>query len=272
MSEELGLGSQDLESQETEEIVEEATEEAPQLSEIEQRAYDQGWRPKDQFDGPEENWKPAKQYVEWGEMRGEIGSLKSQMKSREKQFDERLSNLNILHKAETERKIREVESRIKTAVEDGNTEEALALSTEKAELTQQKNTLDVKSDPNADAILQGEWELNNQWIFDSSDPRSRAAHTAFNLATAKGLPMSERLSYVDDQISKMPAQRKGNPNRALPADTTSSTVVGSKKKQGRKLTMKDLTPEELSYRDAFPDNEKGDKIFLQTVADMREGV
>ena len=50
-------------------------EEESKLSETEQKAFDQGWRPQADFEGPEDNWKTAKEYVRDGEFLATIREL-----------------------------------------------------------------------------------------------------------------------------------------------------------------------------------------------------
>lgn len=52
--------------------------ELTQYSETELHAMEQGWKPKDQWEGSPEDWRPAKDYIERGEMIGKIRSLQQQ--------------------------------------------------------------------------------------------------------------------------------------------------------------------------------------------------
>jgi hypothetical protein len=60
----------------------EGATEAPKLSEVETLAYDMGWRPKDQFSGPDDSWRPAAEFIKHGNRRSkdkrEIERLRDQ--------------------------------------------------------------------------------------------------------------------------------------------------------------------------------------------------
>lgn len=46
----------------------EVTQAQPQYTEAEQRAMSKGWRPKDQFEGDPDEWRPAREWLERGEL------------------------------------------------------------------------------------------------------------------------------------------------------------------------------------------------------------
>lgn len=48
---------------------------APELTPTEQTAYAQGWRPKEEFQGDAEDWRPAKEWLERGELISKIKRL-----------------------------------------------------------------------------------------------------------------------------------------------------------------------------------------------------
>jgi hypothetical protein len=87
----IGLSEEDLANANTaleEENAEESEDETeePEYSEVEQEAMAQGWTRKEDFKGNPENWKPASQYVEWGEMRNNITNLTKQVKGMKKSW------------------------------------------------------------------------------------------------------------------------------------------------------------------------------------------
>lgn len=57
--------------------------ETPELSPTEQKALEQGWVPKDQWKGDPDEWRPAREFVERGELYKSIHELKKKDKQRE---------------------------------------------------------------------------------------------------------------------------------------------------------------------------------------------
>ena len=74
------------EAAENEELDDQGGEEI-QLTATEQEAYDQGWRPQVDFDGPEDNWKTAKEYVRDGKFLATIKELSQKVDKQAKDFD-----------------------------------------------------------------------------------------------------------------------------------------------------------------------------------------
>ena len=83
-----------------------------QMSDVERQARDQGWLPKNEFKGNPDDHKSAKHYVEWGDMKGIIKTIKNQMSHQKKSYEDQIVNQNILHKADTERQLAEVKAHL----------------------------------------------------------------------------------------------------------------------------------------------------------------
>lgn len=71
----------ELEKQEIVEEVIETQETEESYSETELQAMELGWRPKDKFEGSEEEWRSAKDFIERGQMIGKIRSQSKQIAS-----------------------------------------------------------------------------------------------------------------------------------------------------------------------------------------------
>jgi len=97
-------------------------EEESKLSETEQKAFDQGWRPQADFEGPEDNWKTAKEYVRDGEFLATIRELNQKVDNQKADFDQRLQNSNKLHEARRLKEISDLETQKRDAVRTSDTE------------------------------------------------------------------------------------------------------------------------------------------------------
>lgn len=58
--------------------------ETPTYTEDEQRAIDKGWKPKDQWEGDEGEWKPAKVFNEIGELKDKLSDKEKDLKKSNK--------------------------------------------------------------------------------------------------------------------------------------------------------------------------------------------
>ena len=50
----------------------------------EAQAREQGWRPKEEFEGDASKWRPAKEFIERGELFGKIDSMGKELKETRK--------------------------------------------------------------------------------------------------------------------------------------------------------------------------------------------
>lgn len=257
------IENEELESLDNDEI---------EVDEIELQAREQGWLPKEEFKGDPELWRPAKHYVEMGEMMKTIKDQKQQIRGMKKNHNEQIERLNLFNKAQLEQRIKDIQKEMKIAVEDGDTQRVNELSDERAQAETAKNSLSNSSE-STDAELKEEWEMNNYWIFDPNDPRVGVANNAFNAATRKGMTMEDALEFVDGIIQeKFPeGGKRGNKNRLNDAEFASGKGGAKPRAPQAKLTMDMLTPKELNLREAFPPNIT-DEQFLEAVANSRKGV
>jgi len=272
INEALGLGQTEPKEEEIKEEIkeEEIKEEENQLSEVERQAFEDGWRPKEEWKGNPDNWKSAEHYVEWGEMKSNQRNMQNRMKQMEKSHNEQMENLNKFNRASTEAKLNDLQNKLNKAVEDGDTDAATAITKETIEVASNANPVVQRETQADESELMDDWLGNNAWFFDKSDPKSAYADNAYHRATRQGLLGKDRLDFVDKAIetnySKAPA-RKVNQNRNQASDYSSS---GGKAPKGgkQKLTMSDCTPQELQLREVFATDEK----FLESVQNSRKGV
>ena len=244
-------------------------EEAPQLSAVEQKAFDQGWRPEDEFNGPSENWKTPKEYIQAGEFMDQINSLKGQISNQQKNFDERLENVNTYNKAQTEAKIKSLKAEQRGAVDVSDTELFDSAQSQIDELEKQAATEApaplIDKDPTIAA-----WEAKNPWINDTSDERGSVAVGVWNAYVQQNPNAStaQALSHVDARIERLYPVENKNLRRDQPNTTENNARRPARSNKG--LTMADLTGDEKQAYQMFGSMYKDEAQFLKTVADTRK--
>jgi hypothetical protein len=264
---ENALGAEDL-PENLEQLVEERQEEQPDLSPAEQKAWGDGWRPEDQFEGNPENWKTAGEYNLYGEMQTQVRDAKAETRRAQNDMDSRIANLNKLHTAQQAAAINDLKAQQRTAVDDRDLDKYDQLQ------TQIDNT--AKVEPVAPQVDQSiaEWNAKNQWIDDGSD-KAAQAQAFFNIASTKsGATTQSALAYVDDQIAKLyPDQQKPtNPRRESATMTEQSLQPRQRQRSNKDLSMNDLTAQEAREYELFGKSMfKDEKQFLKSVADARKG-
>jgi uncharacterized phage infection (PIP) family protein YhgE len=101
--------------------VTESTE--PELSEVEQQAYKEGWRPKEQFAGDEGKWIPADEFMRRKPLFERIDSLKSETFQTRKELTDLKKTMKEL--ADHHKRVRETE--YQRAIDDLKAQRRLAL-------------------------------------------------------------------------------------------------------------------------------------------------
>ena len=229
------------------------------------KAKELGWKPKEEYKGDPEDWRPAKQFLEWGSMIEEQRNLKNQMKGMKKNYNKDIEGLNLLHKAQLEMKEKEVIAKFDRAVEDGDKTAANAAMKEHGDIQKQMSNL-VKTEGKDPELVKAEWEMKNEFIFDESDPRTKFANVAYKIAMKQGMGIEEALDFVDQRIAeKFSKKSEGNPNRFGDPDTVTSKGGG---KRESKITLAQVTPAEMKLREVFA----SDEDFLKAVSNSRKGV
>jgi len=254
---------------ERQEVEDNPTEDLPELSEIEQKAYDQGWRPKEDFEGPEGNWKSANQYVSDGEWLGKIKDLNQKVDAQQKSFDERLENANKLNEARRQTELSELKKAQREAVEmaDGEAYDNAQTKIDTLEKKPEVQPADPGKDPDIAA-----WEADNPWINEAGNEKAPVANGIWSAYTTQNpnASVQQALAHVDTRMSELyPAAQPKNLHREAP--NTSENSARKPRSKNKDLTMGDLTPSEQSEWNQHGQMMfKTEKAFLIAVKDARK--
>lgn len=272
IAEALGAVNEDLPDNEEQiddaQLVEDHQDDISDLSPVEQKAWSDGWRPQEQFEGNPDNWKTAEAYNLYGEMQSEIRSAKAETRRKEAEFDARIANLNKLHEAQREAAINDLKAKQRNAVEMADTVEFDRIQTQ---IDQHEAAPAAEPAPGVDPAI-AEWEAKNAWINNPSDEKTIVANSLFNAASARpGATAESALKELDEKLSKLyPEQQPSNPRREMPTMTEQSRRPAGRQRS-KELTMNDLTSEERQQWAQFGSIMFNDeKEFLKAVADGRK--
>lgn len=218
----------------------------------EAQAREQGWVPKDDFVGDPEKWRPAKEFVERGELFGKIDSLGKELKETRKTLKMLQEHHSKVKDSEFKRAVAELKEQQKKHLEEGNSDaylEATELLTDlKAEqkarevLETQQPQQSNQPDPRFVAWTQeNKWYLNNPEMHDFAD----ALGTGYAQRNPNVTP-EEVLKYVAAQVKVQFKDKFENPNRNKP-----SAVEGSGNASPKKSEDFQLTEEERKIMNTF---------------------
>jgi len=212
----------------TTEVQEPSGESRPQFSDAEQRAYDKGWRPKEEFHGDPEDWRPAKEWLERGEIfermrhiskeayeaKNALNSVYQEfMKYRETAYKQALEDLKSERKQAWNEgdydKVEKLEEQIDKTKEQQAVERARAMAKAK-EQQQTQNQID----PDVQA-----WIDRNKWYTEDKEMRAYADATANIFVEEQkrlGQPVDPQKlqTHVESSVRRLFADkfRKGPPS------------------------------------------------------------
>jgi hypothetical protein len=266
MSEELQAETVEDEAVDQQEQLEEVVEQ-PELSATEQKAWDQGWRPEENFEGNPDNWKTASEYVMYGEFQGQLRDEKNRSQRKEQEFEDSIANLNKLHDKRQEAAISALKVQQRQAVDEADTEAYDRLQTE----IDGHEAVTEAAAPAKDPVIAA-WEKENSWVNDKpNDEKTLQAQAFFNVAASQNKTNQQSLDYVDEQIAKLyPEQTNARRDMATQTEQPSKPATRSTRRT-RELTMNDLTRDEAEEHKQFGSMFSSDKDFLKAVQDARKG-
>lgn len=256
----------------------------------ESSAKQHGWTTKAEWVAQGKNpddWVNAKHFNEKGRLINQARKLESL----EKTFDERVSNVHKLVKAQTEMQIKQLKeenSKLlqakKEAVTYGDYDAVQKIDQQLMENAFSQVSINQAAEqvytpqqtPREDLEKEAAWERENQWINtqDPAAPEFGKAVFTRNLyqQLLQQYPNStadERIAYVNREVAqKFPPPPKTNPNR----DKAPVTDAKSARSTSSELTWGDLTPGEISYWEKAGHSQWPDKkSYLKAVKDSRRG-
>lgn len=194
-------------------VVEDAV---PVISEVEQTALDQGWRPKEEWvkDGRDPNeWRSARDFVDRGELLGTIKSLNKKVS----QYDQALKAFAQHHETVFEqahtKAVEELKAQKRLAIREGEHELAEQIDDE---INKEKETFEkqakelkkvkVEDTPGSDPEVAA-WQARNSWYTADEEMQGDANGFAIAFvqrARAKGQEptKAEVFAHVETKIKK----------------------------------------------------------------------
>jgi hypothetical protein len=140
----------------------------PQYTEIEQRAMEQGWRPKDDWDGAPDDWRDARTYIDRGELLGKLKTQSSELKEVKNMLAYMSEHNKRVYAAGYQKAIVDLKAQRIAAMKDENFEAVAAIEEaidqNKEALTQiqrQPPVMPAKEGP--DKELEAAWMAKNPW-------------------------------------------------------------------------------------------------------------
>lgn len=184
----------------------------------EQRALEMGWRPKEEWDGPEEDFIEAKEFVRRQPLFEKIESQSKAIKQLTQAFDALKTHHSKVKETEYKRALDSLKQAKKQALIDGETERALAYEEKIEEVEQQKAEFDASAaevNIPQEPVLNPEfvaWKQRNGWYNKDTELREFADTYGIMLAR-KGMEPQAVLQAVEKKVKETFKEKFVNPNR-----------------------------------------------------------
>lgn len=223
-------------------------ESTPQVDSYEAQAREQGWRPKEEYEGDPNKWRPAKEFVERGELFGKIDHMGKELKETRKALKMLQEHHSKVKETEYKAALNELKLLQKKHLEEGNSDgylEATDLLTDLKAEQKARQVVEESAPPKQDPRFI-QWVNSNKWYQTDATMREYADTVGLGYASRNpGLDPQEVLEYVDQQVRARFKDKFVNPNRSKP-----NTVEGGDTPPVKKTSF-ELTDEERKVMNTF---------------------
>lgn len=221
----------------TDEIVLDSTVDTPEGSEqenpIEAQAREQGWVPKEDFQGDEVKWVEAGEFIRRGELFKKIDQVSRTAKRAEQTLEEFKKHYARVKDTEYQHALATLKAERKVAMVDGDFDRVETIETQmddvkaaaettKAEITRTTEVPEVHPEV-------AQWVESNDW-YNKDLPMKAYADTVAQQLNKQGITGNALLKGIDTEIRKAFPAKFTNPNRertgAVEGSSTRSTGSG----------------------------------------------
>lgn len=186
------------------EQVEVEVKEEVKLSPIQQKAMEQGWRPKDQFEGDPDDFIDAPEFVRRGELFAKIEHQSKDLRNLRETLEAFKAHHNKVNELAYKRALREIETQRKKAFEEGDSDKFFALEQHidaiKQEAEAAREATKPVAEPQTPPALEA-WMGKNEW-YGSNRAMTALADRIGQELHAKGYTIDQALREIDAEVRK----------------------------------------------------------------------
>ena len=213
----------------------ESTEQNQVTSDVdsyESQARDQGWKPKDEYEGAPDKWRPAKDFVERGELFGKIDHMGKELKETRKALKMLQEHHSKVKETEYNNALRELKTLQKKHLEEGNSDaylEATELLTDLKAEQKAREVVGENTTPQPDPRFIS-WTQENKWYGTNKEMRDFADTVGMGFANRNpGIDPEDVLTYVSKEVKARFKDAFVNPNRSKPSSVEGASAPSASK-------------------------------------------
>jgi hypothetical protein len=183
------------------------------LTPTQEEALSQGWVPKNEFEGDEEKWVDAGEFLRRGELFRKIESQSKELKDVRKALAELSKHNAKIREVEYQRALDSLKAEKKTALAEGDTDRVVDLD-DKIDLvkTQQRADSQQQAIPQEIHPELAAWINRNGWYSTTQSMRAWADGRG-NELSAEGKSPTEVLKILEQEVKTRFSDKFHNPNR-----------------------------------------------------------
>ena len=251
MSEDLENGGG--EEQVVEDKKENSEEGTSQVSAVEQKAIEMGWRPKSDFEGDEDDFIDATEFVRRKPLFEKIDHVGKELRETRKALKALQEHHTKVKEAEYQNALKQLRAEKKVALEEGDADRLIEIDEQIAEakateISQQAQQRQAAQAPHPNFVS---WVQKNTWY--QSDAELRTVADQIGTAYAAKNPEigpDDVLKYVEQRVRKLYPENFRNPNKERPSAVEGRTQTqASEKKDG--ISDYPLSDEERKAMNTF---------------------
>jgi hypothetical protein len=204
-------------------------QEEVKLSPVQQKAMDQGWKPKEQFEGDPDDFIDAPEFVRRGELFDKIERQSKELRNVKDALEAFKVHHTKVKESEYNRALKAVEAARKKAFEDGDSDRFFALEQQidaiKDEAAAVKEAGKAPIEPTTPPALET-WMSQNAW-YQKDRAMTAFADSLGAELHAKGFTLEQALREIDAEVRKEFASKLERKRPPSPEGST-RTSAGSK--------------------------------------------
>lgn len=224
-----------------------------ELTAVEQRAIEMGWRPKSDFEGDEDDFIDATEFVRRKPLFEKIDHVGKELRETRKALKALQEHHTKVKEAEYQNALKQLRAEKKVALEEGDADRLIEIDEQIAEakateISQQAQQRQQAQAPHPNFV---QWVQKNQWYQSDAELRTVADQigTAYAAKNPETSP-DDVLKYVEQRVRKLYPENFRNPNKERPSAVEGRTQTqASEKKDG--ISDYPLTDEERKVMNTF---------------------
>ena len=228
-------------------MAEEEVKQEVQLSPVEERAIAQGWKPKEAFvadGGNEQDWRPAKEFVDRGELFSKIDEVKRENRNLKRTMQLFKEHHEKVREVEYKRALEDLKAAKKAALLDGDADKVIEIDQqilETRDAQKQAAILEAAEEPNQVVNPAfAAWVERNNWYNADVEMRSFADAIGISIKQANPMaPPEDILREVEKRVRKAYSEKFMNPRKEA-----APQVEGGGSPRARKADQIELTEDE----------------------------